>query len=292
MLDRFYYILAPNYHGSTLVSRVLSSHGLVCSLGDTYPATTFDQVCGCGKRVSECEFWQKVVQGVGPYRRKGDPTLIPYVPRMRGPGVDQVVYNLLPDSVIRFIDGLDTLSQFNRGYESFLEGVCSYPSYRECQVFVDGVKSISRVRCLAASGHRVDGLICVSRSMRDYLHSSRKTCGRLQQPFNGYKTMLGYLFYYAMRKKVAKPFKSLWVDYEAFCGNWEGERDRMLRFIGLSPVTSDAVARMEEWHFMGNQSLFEFKGVTVAKKYPDDDPEIENLVRKGRILGKLIGVDV
>jgi len=74
-----YFVLAPSFHGATLVSLILSNHKNIVALGDTLPTLSFDQGCGCGKLVSECNFWQSLKQDVP---ENGTHHILPEYPRV------------------------------------------------------------------------------------------------------------------------------------------------------------------------------------------------------------------
>src|SRR5680860_1773785 len=60
IFDKTFFVLSPSYHGATLLAKLINAHPEVTALGDTMPSNRFDQVCGCGTRVSACHFWQAI----------------------------------------------------------------------------------------------------------------------------------------------------------------------------------------------------------------------------------------
>jgi len=56
-------VLAPSFHGATVLSIVLDSHPEIVSLGDTIPR--WNQNCVCGAPVLRCKFWKKIINAIG-----------------------------------------------------------------------------------------------------------------------------------------------------------------------------------------------------------------------------------
>jgi hypothetical protein len=48
MFDRVFFVLAPSYHGATLLAKLVNAHPGVTALGDTMPSNRVDHFCGCG----------------------------------------------------------------------------------------------------------------------------------------------------------------------------------------------------------------------------------------------------
>ena len=66
-LPKIAYILSPSYSGSTLLSTLLARHPEIASIGELKASALGDvnqYHCGCGKLLSDCSFWQKVIAGV------------------------------------------------------------------------------------------------------------------------------------------------------------------------------------------------------------------------------------
>jgi hypothetical protein len=80
MFEQAYFVLSPSYHGATLLSKLINAHPELTALGVTYPSNGFDQVCGCGKKVSECPFWQAIKADVGAERYPGTRVMLPQFP--------------------------------------------------------------------------------------------------------------------------------------------------------------------------------------------------------------------
>lgn len=84
MFENTYFVLSPSYHGATLLSKLINAHPELTALGDTFPSNAFDQVCGCGERVSKCPFWQAVKSDVGGERYLSNRVMLPQYPGDRG----------------------------------------------------------------------------------------------------------------------------------------------------------------------------------------------------------------
>ncbi|MAT50402.1 MAG: hypothetical protein CMK32_04365 [Porticoccaceae bacterium] len=268
MFERRYFIVAQNFHGTTLLSKLLNDHPAVVSLGDTYPSNRLDQICGCGEPVSSCRFWNAVADDVGSERYRACSHLLPDYPRIVGGGGDRVLYNFLrPGMLSRLIPGVDRKT-FARDFEAFEASVHKHGGRPEATVFVDGVKSISRVYALMAAGVRVDGVIHLYRDPGDYIKSTMKQKG------NSWRVLLQQLVMYRLFHRLARrtaawvPYRS--VTYEGLADDPVGTLNVLFRFLRVTPKPVAELVlhkREEPWHFMGNASLFGFDGTIRRRRY-------------------------
>src|SRR5262249_23449475 len=100
MLQRRYFALSPSFHGMTLLAKLLNAHPKAVCVGDTYPSNRYDQTCGCGKKVSDCEFWQTVKRSVRMGSDATAPHLLPLTPKVFGGLSDQIFFRLLPIKIL------------------------------------------------------------------------------------------------------------------------------------------------------------------------------------------------
>ena len=96
MFEKTFFVLAPSYHGATLLAKLHNAHPDLTALGDTYPSHAFDQVCGCGERVSRCPFWQAVKAEVCAERYPGTRMMLPLYPGDRGVWLDDTCSAISP----------------------------------------------------------------------------------------------------------------------------------------------------------------------------------------------------
>src|ERR1700675_4464699 len=74
------FVVCPSYQGATLLALLLNNHSQISALGDTIPMRKWDPVCACGRRVSECDFWQTVSNSLDTSRFSSLRTLLPPMP--------------------------------------------------------------------------------------------------------------------------------------------------------------------------------------------------------------------
>lgn len=284
MFDKVFFLMAPNYHGSTMISRVLNEHSEISTLGDTYPTRAYDQTCGCGNKVSQCAFWNAVQKGVGKYQKSEIDHWLELYPPIGYGGFDKFIYGIAKPTMVRRMLNQEKLSAYVRSYTNFIEMVQKASGDRGKRVFVDGVKSIARVQALRAGGFEAGGLICVRRNLREYLYSTKKTNERTGEPFRPARAIVEYVLYYRLCRWLSRTLPSITIDYEQFCNEWEKETTRIVRFIGLKVEPIKLHSQKSTWHFMGNISVMNFQTVEPAKKYPKTDRQIERLVKLARVL--------
>jgi hypothetical protein len=261
VFERRYFIVAQNYHGTTLLSKLLNDHPEVVSLGDTYPSNRFDQVCGCGAYVSECLFWRQVADQTGAERYRDHPHLLPDSPRIAGGGIDRLLYNGAPLSLLRRLIPRTARETFSRDFEAFETAVHDNAGRPEATVFVDAVKSISRVYSLIAVGVRVDGVIHLYRGPSDYIGSTMKQKGRTWRVF--LRRLVTYRLFHRLARRVGRYVLYLGVTYEGLAEDADGTMQELFDFVrvprmSLQELVSQGTER--SWHFMGNAGLFHFDG--------------------------------
>lgn len=260
MFDRRFFILAPSFHGATLLSKLLNSHPEVVALGDTYPSNAFDQLCGCGKRVSQCRFWITVKQAIGSDRYRRWPAMLPYHPQILSPRIDRWLVNSLFEFPLRPSASRENLKQFVDDYETFLRAVNGGIGRRRGHIFVDGVKSIPRVNALLAAGASVDGVIHLVRNARDYAKSFEKQAGgglaRLAEAGVRWRR------YHARARRLGRQASYLRVTYEDLADRVDDVLEKLFAFLGAAPMTISELRPnfSDTWHFMGNSSLMAFDG--------------------------------
>ncbi|WBA17149.1 hypothetical protein [Salinivibrio kushneri] len=279
MFERRYFIVAQNFHGTTLLSKLLNDHPEVVSLGDTYPSNLFDQTCGCGKLVSQCQFWKVVSDDVGADRYRSYPHLLPDYPPVFGGKVDRVLYNGLRPKRLARLMPTDSRENFAKDFGIFEESVFRNAGQPNARVFVDGVKSISRVYALIAAGVRVDGVIHLQRDPSDFIKSTTKQQGKTWSMF--FSRLLTYRLFHKLARRTAGwvPYRS--VTYEGLAADPNGTLEDLFRFVGVDTCTIDELISQQSqppWHFMGNASLFYFDG-TIRRSQHKISKWEQSLVR-------------
>jgi hypothetical protein len=67
------YIAGCGRSGSTLLGQMLGDPDGWCSCGEVTRALWTDASCGCGRRVSDCDFWSRIAERVGRYPMRPRP---------------------------------------------------------------------------------------------------------------------------------------------------------------------------------------------------------------------------
>lgn len=80
------YITGSGHSGSTLLNLMLNCHSKISALGEAHRLWLSAQIdegvhrCTCGQSVKECEFWQKVSEGLRSIHRSEDPDILSSLP--------------------------------------------------------------------------------------------------------------------------------------------------------------------------------------------------------------------
>jgi hypothetical protein len=278
MIERRFFVLAPNFHGATLLARLLNAHPEIVSLADTYPSNHFDQICGCGRHVSQCGFWRKVTDRVGADRYRDHTALLPTYPEIAGPPWDRLLYNLTPQSQLSRLIPADESNLFAADFEKFLHAVNDLQGDSDTRIFVDGVKSMARVRALVAAGVPVDGVVHLWRAPDDFVKSSMKNLGRTWKVF--FKSACLWRLFHQQARRLKKIVPYTTVTYEEMTEKPDPTLDRLFRFFEVEPRSVDGL-RTEpdrDWHFIGNASLFQFEG-SIERSRHHLNPGEKTLIR-------------
>lgn len=121
---RRFFLLSPASHGVTLRDKLLNAHPQVTALGDTLPPNAFDQICGCGRRVSVCPFWQAEKEDTGAAGHKGARrNMLDMYPGGAGSWLGRLAYNdfmsfWATPAILRGRHRKDTLARFRAEFES------------------------------------------------------------------------------------------------------------------------------------------------------------------------------
>ncbi|MEX0382538.1 sulfotransferase [Spiribacter sp. 1M153] len=270
MFEKVFFVLLLNHHGATLLAKLINAHPDLTALGDTYPSNAFDQVCGCGERVSTYLFWQAVKADVGAERHPDARVMLPQYPGDRGRAVGRFAFSdfssywATPEVLRRTHQ--NHLLAFREDYEAFLAAVHRHTS-NPGRIFVDGLKFNSRVSALVASGFPVDGVIHLHRDPVDFVHSSMRNTGKAGAR-GLFEHALRYRLDHARARRVFRTVPALSLHYETLAVDIDGQPARLFRFLGTQPMTVGELRQWfdQEWHFMGNSSLFGFNGLIGHRK--------------------------
>ncbi|HTT84151.1 MAG TPA: hypothetical protein VMF67_11770 [Rhizomicrobium sp.] len=269
MFERKYFIVAPRFHGVTLLSRLLNSHPQVVSLGDTYPSNRYEQACGCGVHVSACTFWNDIRARIESDRYASTPHMLPLLPDVLSTPFNERLLAHLPVATLRRLFPTAGMQIFVSDFRRFLEAIYAHFQAARPSVFVDGVKSSERVKALVCAGERVDGVLHVIRDPKDYV----KSCSRIEGQ-DDLKSLIGFSrsWHRAHRYcgSLRKVGNYLRIDYEALCSDPDTTLDGIFRFMNVPSMTLTELRRQPEqiWHSTGNVSMSAFNWSISARKHP------------------------
>ena len=145
------FVLCPRFHGATALGVLLNNHSKVSSLGDMFPSSEFDQSCGCGKKVSQCPFWQLLERKFAAMVNRGPGVLYPAWPQVLSRrSVNDALVNTATLLALHTTPRVWRL--LGRSAERFigfyLDFVRTVNEYNDTSVFVNGQKSLKSVLAL------------------------------------------------------------------------------------------------------------------------------------------------
>ncbi len=271
MFRRRYFVLSPSFHGATLLAKLVNAHPKAICLGDTYPSNRHDFTCGCGNKVLDCEFWQTIKRRVGMGSAANTPHLLPLTPEVFGGLADQILFRIFPIASLAHIVPRNANHAFVFGFTKFVDAVYELSAGGKPEVYVDGVKSLGRVRALLAAGEVIDGVIHLVRDPVDYANSATKYGKKSHVSL----AKQAYIWRRQHRdiERLSTHVPYCRIHYENLCANPDETLARIFGFLGLSPMMLDELRRSDDepWHFIGNRSLFAFDWTLERKSYDIDN---------------------
>jgi hypothetical protein len=268
MFERKYFIVAPRFHGVTLLSKLLDSHPEIVSLGDTYPSNRYEQACGCGEPVGNCPFWIDIRTRIHAERYASAPHMLPLVPDVLSTPINERLLARLPVATLRRLFPASAMETFTDDFRRFLEAIYAHFAAARPTVFVDGVKSSERVKALVCAGERVDGILHVFRDPKDYVKSCSKIEGQ-----NSLKSVIDFSRSWRRAHRYCSSLSSvgdyLRVDYEKLCTHPDATLAGIFDFMNLPAMTMTELRAQPEqsWHSTGNVSMSAFNWSISARKH-------------------------
>lgn len=271
---RLTFIVCPSFHGSTLLHLLLNNHSRISALGDTNPSRAYDQMCACGRKVSQCDYWLGISTRLRSDRFEHRKLMLPILPwplesyRVEGRAVpvtrSEPVNRAIGRTAAAVLDvvlpflwrrGTRRLDNYFRLYSTYYEHVLALHG---TQMIVDGSKSGRKVALFARRLPPGDvKVIHLVRDPRGFAASWRhngegKDVGAaawLWRDIHGrYEALQTNLPYCRVR-------------YEDLATDTPGELERILEFIEAEPQALIAPPQHpEKHHLMGNRMLFTFDG--------------------------------
>jgi Sulfotransferase family len=287
--DRLGFVVCPSYHGATLLALLLNNHSRLSTLGDTVPTRTYDQICACGKKVSECEFWQMVARELEADRFAHLSSLIPILPwplerhSLEGAGmrittsapVDRAVGRLATasaDAVLPAVWRLHgrSLDEYVALYNRFYGLIARLHG---TSTFVDGSKSWRKVALLAPRLGREARVLHLVRDPRGFLASWRRNLG----DDDPRAVVWQWVDLHLPMSRLARVVPYRVLRYEDLCADPQGEMAKVFEFLGVEPESVVGPPKFpEKHHLMGNAMLFAFDGeVRLDERWRDELSQAE-----------------
>jgi hypothetical protein len=258
------FVLAPAFHGATVLSIYLDSHPEIVSLGDTVPR--WNQNCACGSRVIDCKFWQKIIKATtnGQPSDKTRHIISPLKINESFKALDYfIVSGLYAISRIspefaRKIQG-ENIHRFLAKNEIFVDTALSAMNK---SILVDGQKSISKALLMVASNSRSPRrIIHLIRDPRAYVTSSLK--GKNPGTENIVRTWKRLHLGIEIFGRTLKNFEYLPIKFEDFARNPQKTMDQISLFLNLDPMIVEGKnSQVRLGHQIGNTS-YRKHGVSV-----------------------------
>jgi hypothetical protein len=257
------FVLAPSFHGATLLALLLSGHPDVVDPGDTNPSRP-DVWCSCGRRLLACPFWTAVLERVPP-RRSASGKMLPTVPELTTKGsVNVRIAAAMSMATIHSplnVWGLagGRLDEYMALWTEFWEAALLTSGAR---FPVDGEKSVTKFLAFRSVPELDVRLIHLTRDPRAFAHSvNRHRTEKGMQPkiasaiaaswSKGHKNILR-----AARGLTDRQY--LRVRYEDLATDTPTTMKRIFAFIGVPDI--DVRGRQANTHVFGNAMASNFTG--------------------------------
>lgn len=261
-MEQLYFVLAPNSHGATVLAQLLNNHSDVSCLGDTMPRTEYDQICGCGSKVSACEFWRYIGERFADYRLPFPHRMYPRSPYLSDNLVveEALVQGLSVAALMttRRLWGLagGAAERYVRFYREFVEAV---NEWNGTSVYVSGQKSLQQVVAIKSILGRdaAINIIHLIRDPRGFACSDR----RLKPEHTAEVSARNWLNYHRRVLRLVKPLcraNYIAVRYEDLCHESEATMRRLFEFVGVE--YEDPFFQPRNSHMMGSRASQTFTG--------------------------------
>jgi hypothetical protein len=258
-----YFVLAPSFHGATLLALLLSNHPDLVAPGDTNPVRP-DAWCSCGRRLADCPFWTAIAQVVSPFRSVGK-KMLPTVPDLTAnPSVNVRLTAALSTAAIYASANVWRLAgrRFNdyvRAWAAFRDAATQFTGAR---FMVDGEKSVSKFLAFRSDGNHDVRLLHLTRDPRGFVHSVNKhrkerdlpeetVVGATSMWTKGHRNILRAGRWLGDRRY-------LHVRYEDLAERPAETMEHIFGFMGIA--NHDVCHSPENAHVIGNRTASSFSG--------------------------------
>jgi hypothetical protein len=251
------YIMSPSYSGSTLLTRLLSAHEEISTIGELKVSTVPDPDtyrCSCGERFLDCEFWQQVATET---KKLGNPIELKdwqtrfstsgFSDRAIRPTLHNALLEWLRHTYISLVPGAHReLQRILDNNEAIINAVCAL---QQGPVFLDDSKDPVRAMYFQRSKRWNLKVLFLTRDGRGTVNSDMKH-NRLTlnaattawiskiREMDRLKAMLGHDQLLEMR-------------YEDLCNQTSDSLTKIAEFTGIS--TSSPWDSNDPGHILGNE---------------------------------------
>ncbi len=234
-LDTLYFLICPNYHGSTIISLLLNNHSKIITLGDMIPFKRYfteSRKCTCGKPSMNCEYWKYITKKMG-YNFHDEfflevlPKLLPWY------RVNKYIIFVLTQLCLK---NKNQCKYFKtEKYKKYVEKYIYYYrqnlSYFKKELFVDTRKNILRILPFYFNSNKEIRIIHLIRDPRAYIYSVIKH----KKDVNIWVECKKYVLYHKLIHKMrALPrIHVLTIWHEQFCENPIEIMREIFEFLGV-----------------------------------------------------------
>jgi Sulfotransferase family len=280
------FVLAPSFHGATLLALLLSNHPELVSLGDTNP-TRPDAWCSCGRRLGDCPVWAAIGAEVSPFGSVGT-KMLPTVPDLTPSQLVNVrLTAALSVAAIRTSSSVWRLA--GRRFDDYL---LAWSAFRDAatrstgsRLMVDGEKSVTKFLAFRSAGDRDVRLIHLTRDPRGFVHSLNKH--RLERGREEATVSAATALWTKGHRNILRAARGLGdgrylhVRYEDLAEHPAETMQRMFGFLGVA--NHDVCHPADDAHVIGNRMASSFSGAIKLDRAwertlsPDDQARICHL---------------
>jgi sulfotransferase family protein len=258
-----YFVLAPSFHGATLLALLLGNHPDLVALGDTNPSRP-DAWCSCGRRLADCPVWAAIAHEVSPFTSVGT-KMLPTVPDLTAnPSVNVRLTAAL--STVALHSSANVWRVAGRRFEEYTR---AWARFRDAAVrvggakfMVDGEKSVTKFLAFRSAGTLDARLIHLTRDPRGFVHSfnrHRVEKGRQEESLPVATSLWIKGHQHILRAaRGLEDGRYLHVRYEDLAEHPAETMERMFWFMGLA--NRDVCRSPVNAHVIGNRMASSFSG--------------------------------
>ena len=269
--DQCPFVLAPSFHGATLLALLLSNHPDVVDTGDTNPPNPPGPLtsCSCGLTMADCPFWAVVVEGVSRYLtpfKNASRRLLPTVPDVTA----NHTLNVRLTAAVS-LAGLSSSAAVWRPFHRRLdEYVHAWIAYRQsalrasgATLLVDGEKSVTKFLAFRSIAGAQVRMIHLTRDPRGFANSVNRHRLERGHPEESVSAITGTWVkgheHILRAGRGLSEHQYLHVRYEDLAARPRETMTRIFGFLGVEDI--DVCRPPDKAHVFGNGMAYGFSGV-------------------------------